>query len=108
VAKPRISEAKVSDGSIRQMTDDERQRAKERSDVNKGWNDDGEDKFHYLLPGHLEAFCIAFAKHVMDNPEWLEQGREVTFDGVMRKGKGRLGPIATRGLIDEIFNARGL
>ena len=39
MAKPRISEAKVSDGSIRPMTDEERQRAKERSDVNKEWND---------------------------------------------------------------------
>ena len=35
MAKPRISEAKVSDESIRPMTDEERQRAKERSDVNK-------------------------------------------------------------------------
>ena len=45
MAKPRISEAKVSDEGIRPMTDKERQRAKERSDVNKAvrgahkWND---------------------------------------------------------------------
>ena len=39
MAQPRISEAKVSDESIRPMTDEERQRAKERSDVNKAVRD---------------------------------------------------------------------
>lgn len=72
------------------------------------WEHDQDNKMPYAFAGHLETFCISFGSYVLENPDWLKQGRKKVFNGVMEKGKGRLGPFVTRELIDEIFKARGL
>ena len=104
MAQPRISEAKVSDGSIRPMTDEERQRAKERTMLNKSYDqvgtiaiqevlehEDGsatytfdmDEKAHKKLAElglELAMTCVAYEMDIqeaMDHIRWLGVSKEV-------------------------------